>query len=265
MYVTVNYHTYWIEDEGEGPVLLLFHGFTGSLHTFDDLMERLPDHVRTIRIDLPGHAKTGVIGEVTMEQFCHDVDNLLDRLSIPKVHLLGYSMGGRAALSFTVFYPERVKGLLLESASPGLKSSEEQADRQAKDRGLAEMISEKGLETFVSFWENIPLFETQRNLSLNRKQQVRSERLQHQKEGLIQSLISMGTGKQASMWAYLKDISIRVVLVAGTEDQKFVRINKEMQQLLPNSKVVKVQGAGHAIHLEDPEFFAKIVNDFVLQ
>ncbi|MFQ3544725.1 2-succinyl-6-hydroxy-2,4-cyclohexadiene-1-carboxylate synthase [Halobacillus rhizosphaerae] len=265
MYVTVNHHTYWIEDEGDGPVLLLFHGFTGSLHTFDDLLERLPDQVRTIRVDMPGHAKTGVIGEVTMEQFCHDVNTLLEQLLIPKVHLLGYSMGGRAALTFTVLYPERVKGLLLESASPGLKSSEEQADREAKDRDLAKMISEEGLEAFVSFWENIPLFVTQRNLSVNRKYQLRTERLQHQKEGLIQSLISMGTGKQASMWAYLKDVSIRVVLVTGTEDQKFVRINKEMQQLLPDSKVVKVQGAGHAVHLEDPEFFAKIVNDFVLQ
>ena len=57
---------------------------------------------KVITIDLPGHGKTHCQTPRTMETFCKDVDELLNHLKMEKVHLLGYSMGGRTALSFTM-------------------------------------------------------------------------------------------------------------------------------------------------------------------
>ena len=85
---------------------------------------------RTVAVDLTGHGKTAVpedINRYSMEQQVEDLEALFDMLSLERFTLVGYSMGGRVALAYTVQYPERVSSLILESASPGLKTAEEQS------------------------------------------------------------------------------------------------------------------------------------------
>ena len=67
-------------------------------------------------------------------------------------------MGGRIALAYTIKYPERVTSLILESASPGLKTEQERIERREADELLAKKINSEGIPSFVEFWENIPLF-----------------------------------------------------------------------------------------------------------
>ncbi len=55
-------------------------------------------------------------------------------------------MGGRLALTFALQYPERVRKLILESASPGLPTDEERQDRRKKDADLAKLINDQGIE-----------------------------------------------------------------------------------------------------------------------
>ncbi|SFJ39354.1 2-succinyl-6-hydroxy-2,4-cyclohexadiene-1-carboxylate synthase [Halobacillus dabanensis] len=256
---------YWVEDHGDGPVLVLLHGFTGSASTFDVMLDHLSADYRLIKIDLPGHGKTGPLGVVTMEKFCHDFKRLLDQLDIEEITLLGYSLGGRAALSFTMLYPEYVKQLILESSSPGLETTEEQLTRQAKDKGLSEMIQRDGLEAFVSYWEKIPLFESHQALSQDVKRTLREERMSHSPEGLSDSLLGMGTGHQPSWWGQLSVLKLPVLLITGGWDEKFRKINQRMSELLPEVVWREVEGAGHTVHLEKPIIFAKIVDDFMIE
>ncbi|ARI76727.1 2-succinyl-6-hydroxy-2,4-cyclohexadiene-1-carboxylate synthase [Halobacillus mangrovi] len=265
MYKKIRGRKYWVEEEGEGPVLLMLHGFTGSTLTFEEIIEQFNTTFRVVRIDLPGHARTGAIGVLTMEQFCRDLKDLLMQMNVDKVSLLGYSMGGRTALSFSILYPELVDKLILESASPGLQSSEDQLARQAKDEGLARKVAEEGIESFVTMWENIPLFRTQVNLSAEAKRKLREERTKQDPKGLSESLIGMGTGKQPSWWDRLGTVSADVLLITGAEDHKFHRINEHMTKELPNAKWVTIDNAGHTVHLEEPRIFAKIVEDFMIQ
>ena len=72
-------------------------------------------------------------------------------------------MGGRLALSFAMEYPHKVRKLILESSSPGLKTEAERKKRQIQDEKLAQMILEQGMERFVEYWEDVPLFSSQKN------------------------------------------------------------------------------------------------------
>lgn len=256
---------YWVEDHGKGPDLVLLHGFTGSASTFDVMLEHLSADYRLIKIDLPGHGKTGSLGVVTMEKFCHDLKELLEQLDIMEVSLLGYSLGGRTALSFAMLYPEYVKQLILESSSPGLETREEQLARQAKDQGLSEIIQSEGLEAFVSYWESIPLFATHEDLPQNIKVTLREERMSHSPEGLSDSLLGMGTGHQPSWWEQLSVLKIPVLLITGGRDEKFREINKRMSELLPKVVWREIEGTGHTVHLEKPIIFAKIIEDFMIE
>ena len=67
---------------------------------------------RTVAIDLTGHGKTAVpedIARYSMEQQVEDLEALFDMLSLDRFTLVGYSMGGRIALAYTVQYPERFR------------------------------------------------------------------------------------------------------------------------------------------------------------
>ena len=265
MYKQLGERTYWVEDQGNGDPLLLLHGFTGTTHTFNGMIDELVGEYRLIRIDLPGHGRTGPVGVVTMEEFCRDLSVLLDELDLPEVSILGYSLGGRTALSFANLFPEKVRHLFLESSSPGLATSEEQLARQVKDQALATMMDEQGLTAFVDYWERIPLFNSQLTLPESVKEEIRNERLHQQTLGLQESLMGMGTGAQPSWWNQLNDVHAPVVLITGELDQKFQKINQSMGKKLRQAEWIEVEDAGHAIHLEKPRIFAKIVDAFMIQ
>src|SRR5699024_6113442 len=180
---------------------------------------------QVITLDLPGHGKTHAREPKMMKSFSRDFNELLSHLNIEKAHLVGYSMGGRTALSFAQYYPEKVKSLVIESASPGLKTEEERQSRIENDEKLIKRLKDGGLMKFVSFWESIPLFESQKKLPKEIQKTIREERLMQTPKGLIDSLTYMGTGRQPSWWTSLDQLDMPVLLIVGEHDEKFIHIN----------------------------------------
>ncbi len=151
------------------PVIVLLHGFTGSTGTWSEVIDLLKENYHMVAIDLIGHGKTTAPldpNRYSMEEQIADLEALFNELNIPEFTLLGYSMGGRIALSYTINFPERVTSLILESSTPGLKTEVERIERMNKDKLLAQKISSEGIRSFVEFWENIPLFHSQKKLCL---------------------------------------------------------------------------------------------------
>lgn len=263
MYQTINDTAYWYELKGDGVPVVYLHGFTGTGGTWDEMTRQLPENFLSLTIDLPGHGRTDSGAPKDMEGFSRDLARLLDYYQWQKVHLIGYSMGGRTALSFAIAYPDRVKSLTLESASPGLSDESEREDRRRKDEHLASRIENGGVKAFVDFWENIPLFQSQKKLPGNVREKIHTERLSHSRAGLAQSLRYMGTGSQPSWWDALQSLEVPVLLLAGESDEKFTAINQSMKKLIPTAELAVVKDAGHAIHVELPDIFGKIVSEFL--
>ncbi len=87
-------------------------------------------------VDIIGHGKTEEsvdIERYRIEQMANDLKCIFEKLSVSKAHVLGYSMGGRLALTFANLYPQCVCSLILESASPGLVDGR-RAIRAKKER-----------------------------------------------------------------------------------------------------------------------------------
>src|SRR5512138_2340370 len=112
-----------LEVSGEGPPLVLIHGFTGSTATWSSLRPAFDELCTVIAIDLPGHGKSSVPADperYRLERFAADLARVLDELGIDRAVVHGYSMGGRTALRFGVEEGDRLAGLILESASSGI-------------------------------------------------------------------------------------------------------------------------------------------------
>ena len=254
---------YYYDVQGSGEPVILLHGFTGTHNTWEKMRSTLNRTFQTIAFDLPGHGQT-LDGQVEMQAFCEDLQVFLDETGISGCHLIGYSMGGRAALSFAAAYPDQVKSLILESASPGLQSEDERVARCRQDEKLAAMLEREGVEAFVGQWERLPLFATQQQLPETVRRMIRDERLSQHAAGLAASLRHMGTGSQEPVWEKLSVLDMPVLLLAGALDPKFVRLNTAMHETLPNSRLTVIPQAGHAIHVENPQIFDKVIMEFLL-
>ncbi|WP_242310658.1 2-succinyl-6-hydroxy-2,4-cyclohexadiene-1-carboxylate synthase [Bacillus cereus group sp. BfR-BA-01331] len=266
MKVTLQGVSYEYEVTGSGEPLLLLHGFTGSMETWRSFVPSWSEQFQVILVDIVGHGKTESLEDVThydIQNVALQMKELLDHLHIENAHILGYSMGGRLAITMACLYPEYVRSLLLENCTAGLESAKERKERKEKDERLADKIEQEGIQSFVSMWENISLFETQKRLAQNVKEAVRKERLANNPKGLANSLRGMGTGAQPSWWNELQNLKMPVLLLNGESDEKFFRLLKNIEKCIPHAKFVKIDGAGHAIHVEQPEKFDTIVKGFL--
>jgi 2-succinyl-6-hydroxy-2,4-cyclohexadiene-1-carboxylate synthase len=261
----INYH---VEVNGQGPPVLLLHGFTGASENWLPFQAEWHPFFKLISVDIIGHGKTESpvdAGRYSMELVVKDLRFILQALNIKKVSIVGYSMGGRLALSYAAIYPEMVTALILESSSPGLKTEAERKARVVNDHKLAEKILNEGIQSFIDFWESIPLFKSQKHLPLEVQESIRNQRLCNDPIGLANSLLGMGTGKQPSWWDKLHTLQFPVLLLCGEDDQKFCNIAIEMENLLPNSEKLVIEKCGHAIHVEQPKFFGKIVKEYLIK
>lgn len=111
-----------LRDEGPRnalPPIVLLHGTSASLHTWDGWTEALKGQRRVIRVDLPGFGLTGPqpSGDYRLPTYVQFVIGLLDALQVPQAVLVGNSFGGEVAWKTAVDHPERVSRLVLVDAA----------------------------------------------------------------------------------------------------------------------------------------------------
>lgn len=247
------------------PILFL-HGFTGNSRDWSFLYSSLNPMFFPIAIDLPGHGKTKVPNNTdnfSKESYTAIIHIVLDYFKISKVILIGYSMGGRTALTFATQNKEKVIGLILESSTAGIEDKRERAVRIETDRMLAEKILTDGINSFVNYWMDLPFFRSLKSLDENEYSEVVLEKKQNSLQGLANSLLGFSTGQMPSMWKQLDSLTIPTLLIAGSLDRKYVRINKEMTKLIPISKFEIMDDCGHNTHLENRKEFIILVNKFL--
>lgn len=253
------------------PTVLFLHGFLGSAQDWCDVTPLILKDYWCIAVDLPGHGRTVVNGSeenYRMENCAAGFVNFLDSLDIDKCNVVTYSMGGRLALYVAVNFPHRFERIVLESASPGLKTEKERQERRARDNILAEQLETGSLEQFLKQWYDQPLFAT---LKQDEKRFARllADRIDSIKgnpanrQGLAASLRMMGVGVQPSLWDQLHKIQARLLLIVGEKDNKFKAIAAEMAPECPKATICIVDGAGHNVHWEKAEEYARIINVFL--
>jgi 2-succinyl-6-hydroxy-2,4-cyclohexadiene-1-carboxylate synthase len=221
---------------------------------------------RVIAVDIIGHGASSAPEDQShyaFEQALIDLAALIDELGIARAAWLGCSMGGRLALGMSARHPERVSALLLESATAGIQDEHERHQRADADQELARRIEDIGVAAFVSEWERLPMWESQRTLPDEVRRLQRDMRLRNRAVGLANSLRGMGQGAQPSYWDRLGEIDVPVLLMVGALDRKFVGIAGQMGVRIAGAELSVVPEAGHVIHLERPEECLGDVREFL--
>jgi 2-succinyl-6-hydroxy-2,4-cyclohexadiene-1-carboxylate synthase len=232
---------------GRGRRIVLVHGFTQTGRSWDATGDHLATDHEVVAVDAPGHG-----GSTAIEADLPLGAELLGTTG-GRATYVGYSMGGRLCLHLAVSRPDLVERLVLVSATGGIDDPDERQARRDADDVLAETIERDGLEAFLQRWVAQPLFAGLADPDLH-------DRRRNTAAGLAASLRLAGTGTQQPLWARLPALDMPVLLVAGADDPKFVAAAERMSGLLPHPTLEIVAGAGHTVHLEQPDAFLAVVD-----
>lgn len=237
------------ERDGSGPRVVLLHGFGQTCRCWGPVAAALAARHEVVRLDAPGHG-----GSADDAADLPTTGRLIAEAGGPAVYV-GYSMGARMALHVATEAPEAVRGLVVLGATPGIEDDAERAQRRAQDHALAQRIRAQGVDWFVGWWLDQPLFA-----GLPAGARFEDERRRNSAEGLARSLELAGTGSQAPLWSALSSIEAPVLVMAGEDDERYAAIAERMAAAIgANARLALVPGAGHSAHLEQPAAFLEVV------
>ncbi|GAA2103225.1 alpha/beta fold hydrolase [Microlunatus panaciterrae] len=271
---TLHGHSLSYLDSGDGSAVLFVHGLLGSHRNWAHLIDRLDDTHRVVVPDLFGHgASAKPMGDYSLGAHAATLRDLLDRLGIDRVTLVGHSLGGGISLEFCYLFPERVRRLILVG-SGGLGREVSPLLRSATLPG-AELV----LSVVASNWVR------GRAESVGRVLSKAGWRPGSDLTALWQGYASLGDadsrraflattravvdpgGQSVSARALLPEIAkIPLLVVWGTRDRMIPPWHATAAQAaVPGCRVELFEGSGHFPHLDEPDRFAEVVRDFITE
>lgn len=259
-------------DEGnpEGPVLVLVHGFSASLHTWGQWVERLGDAYRVISLDLPGHGLTRAPAGYapSMEAFRDEVAAFAAAQNLERFTIAGNSMGGNVAWEFALAHPERVEGLILVDSS-GWEETREGLDEDPPIFGLLRnpvlgpimrdldnsSLARQGLEH--SFAD--PALVDDAMLS----RYVELARAPGHRDILLDLTLDFRSRNYATP-ERLSGLSMPVLILHGEQDRLVAPADSQkFKDAIPHAELVTFPNVGHIPQEEAPDASAIAVREFL--
>lgn len=233
----------------------MLHGFTQNAECWgrfgSTLAARLAGRCGLLAVDAPGHGRSGHDTAnlwTTADLVVETVDLAEGGTGPVPMMLVGYSMGGRAALHIALAYRERVAALVLIGATAGIATEDQRRQRRMADEDLARRFETEPLDDTLRWWLDRPLFAR-----LSTEAAGLELRRSNRPAGLAASLRHCGTGAQDPLWSRLGQLTMPVLVVHGSHDTKFGAIGAAMADAVgPGAEMVSIEGT-HAVHLEQPE------------
>lgn len=245
---------------GKGSTVVFLHGFTESLEIWDFFSKGISKHFSVLCIDLPGHGKSGCIGEVhTMELMADVVKSVLESLHISKCVIIGHSMGGYVALAFADKFSHVLNGLGLFHSSAAADSEEAKINRSR----AIEIIKNNHQSFLTSFIpdlftaENREIYKNDIESLINTAKQMSKEAVIAAQEGMKVRLMR---------YHVLENAKIPVLFIAGHKDTR-IPISKVLEQIiLPEyAHVLLLRNSAHMGYIEAREETFQFTLSFLTQ
>ncbi len=252
-----------VADRGDGPPLVLVHGFPLDHSMWDAQVAGLSRRYRVVAPDLRGFGNTveaslGQDGVVTMEQFADDLSGLIDAMELGgQVILGGLSMGGYIALAFCRKYAARLRGLILCDTRAEPDTPEAAALRLATaDRVLREGAGFLADTMLPKLLASKTLAERPEIVAAARQMMLANDR-----GGMAAAL--RGMARRPDSTPLLSTIACPTLVLVGQEDK--LSPPEQMEALagrIPNSRFSVIPHAGHLAPVEQPGAVTAAIEGF---
>lgn len=238
--------------DGEGPTLVLLHGLTDCADSFRLLMPHLPGY-RLIAPDLRGHGRSVRTGALTVPAFADDLSQMLDRLELRDVTVVGHSMGAMIAAELAALRRDAVARLVLLS---GALRPSNPALHALRDRVAALPAPLCPDDAFFHDWHHCIAPVSRSFLGRLARSAVTiplSDWLR-----MIEMIAALDCTARA------RQTHQPVLALSGREDPLFPPDHLvTMTDTFPDCRVRLVDACGHNPHWEQPQTVAGAIREFV--
>lgn len=254
MPIALNY----LDTGGDGTPLVVIHGLLGSADNWRSHVKKWQAERRVIAVDLRNHGRSPHAPGMAYADQAADVLALLDRLDVPRAHLLGHSMGGKVAISMARLAPARVASLIVADIAPqayghghdaifaALRRVEagQPGNRAEADALLAEHVPERATRLFLAT-----------NLERGDAGQLRLRIGLDEIEADYEAIRGVPDGEGAFEGPTL-------VVRGGRSSYVTDAMLPALREVLPRAELETLD-AGHWLHAERPDDFQAVVNAFL--
>lgn len=244
--------------DSDGPAVVLLHGFTDSWRSFERVLPHMERSLHVVPVTQRGHGDASRPDEgYGLPHFSGDVLALLDALKIDRAVIVGHSMGSAIALRFALDHPQRVRGLVLIGAAASLRGTPE---ARAYWDGVLANLSDPVPRDFVralteqSFVKPVPPDVLAALTDESSKAPLRVWR----------DVIEARWREEGDYSSELAKIDAPTLLLWGDRDPRYSRSDQQaLLARIRRSRLVVFEGAGHMLHVEEPERCAREISAFV--
>jgi pimeloyl-ACP methyl ester carboxylesterase len=240
-------HLYF-EVHGQGPVLLLTHGFSATGDMWRGQVEAFSRNHTLVLWDMRGHGRSDSPEDPAAYSeplTIADMAALLDEAGAAQAIIGGLSLGGYMSLVFHRLHPERVRALLIIDTGPGFRKDEARGTWNQKALASADRFEKEGLSILQS------------------ASRERAGSRHRSAEGLAKAARGMLTQRDGLVMASLPSIQVPTLIVAGADDTPFLPATEYMAQKIPDARKEIIPAAGHAVNIDQPEAFNEVVLSFL--
>ncbi|MEZ6000061.1 alpha/beta fold hydrolase [Hyphomonas sp.] len=234
------------------PVIVLVHGFSSSLHTWEPWVANLKRDYRVISLDLPGHGLTNCLeGErVGTEQFVETVDAVTRALGIDTFTLAGNSMGGGVAWAYALAHPSRLEGLVLVDASGWPENAQEEKTDPLVFKLLSNPVARRLMKNTDMTWlvrdglrDSFADPDLATDDMVNRYTAL--ARAPCHRDALM-ALTSGGGDRARATKEALAKVTVPTLVLHGEQDKLIpVAAAQKFADAIPGAKLVTYANAGH--------------------
>lgn len=237
----------YYEVHGEGPAILLSHGYSATCRMWDGQIEAFKDRHRVIVWDMRGHGQSDYPEDPSLYSEAltvEDMKAILDACGVDQAIIGGLSLGGYMTMAFHLAHPERCRALMLFDTGPGYKKDEAREEWNSMALARAERLENEGLA------------------ALGPSDEVKMA--QHRSaDGLARAARGMLTQVDSRVINSLETIEVPALVLVGAEDKNFLNAIDYIAKKIPNSTKVVIPEAGHAANLHQPSRFNDAMASFI--
>jgi pimeloyl-ACP methyl ester carboxylesterase len=257
----------YYEEVGAGRPLVFVHEFAGDCRSWRLQVSFFGRRYRTIAYNARGYPPSDVPEDVkaySQDRAVDDLRGLLDALGIERAHVCGLSMGGYATLHFALRYPERALSAVVAGAGYGSVPGEREKFREDSEF-TAQRFERDGMTKTAEFYAKGPTRVQFLDKDPKGWQEFYDILAQGSALGHALTLrgVQMTRPSIFDLGDRMEACDVPVLIVTGDEDEPCLEPAIFMKRKLSRSGLVVVPKTGHAVNLEEPEFFNRVVLDFL--
>ncbi len=230
--------------EGDGPPLFLIHGIGAARDTWRYMTPLLCRYFTVVSYDLRGHGTSPMPdGEFGLEELVNDLERVREQTGIERAHFAGHSLGGMIGPAYARRHPERVQSLGLLSTAAFRTEGD-----SAKVRGVVTAMEERGvpdvLETLTDRWYTDAFIERNPEVVRRRLDQVIAC-----DPDIFLNVFRIYASVEMAPWIH--EVTAPSLVLTGEHDGGCnPRLNRLIDEALPNSELVVLADVKHSILLE---------------